>query len=138
MGVVDSFPQGPAPIAVVPGPVGRSLWADFGTVRTIVLKVVVVRVDLDHIEVVGRSVEVGLELECFVVGVGLVVGAVGKTVEVRGIVEVGIVMADPVGEVGLVAAGQVGLVAAGEVGPVVGETVAVVWVLVLEGIAVGV
>ena len=85
------------------------------------------RVDLDHIEVVGCFVEADLELECFVVG--LVVGAVGKTVGVRGIVEVGIVMTDPAGKVGLVAA---------EVGLVVGETVVMVWVLVQEGIAVGV
>ena len=147
VGVVDSFLQGPAPIAVVLASVGRrDLLVDFDTVRTIVLKVVVVRVDLDHIEVVERFVEVGLELGCFVVGVGLAVGAVGKTIGVKGIVEVRIVMADPVGvvgvvaagEVGVVAAGEVGVVAAGEVGLVVGEAVVMAWVLVLEGIAVGV
>ena len=123
VGVVDSYHQGPAPIVVVLGAVGR--WdpkVDFDTVR---VEGVVVRLVLDHIEVVGRFVEVGLELVCFVVGVGLefvlvVRGVVEKHVEARGIVEEGIVMVDPAGEVGLV----------------VGETVVMVQGLVLEGIAV--
>lgn len=87
---------------------------------------VVVRVALDRIEVVGCSAAVGLGLACFVEGVGLdlvlvVQGVLEKHVGVRGIVGVGIVTVDPVGEVGLV----------------VEETVAT-WALVLEGTAVGV